>query len=102
MVKEFALLVTGGIAALKAPMLARTLRKHGADVVAFLSAQGARYVTEETMAWCTNQSVVTRLTAEAEHLLTVLPLMLTWSHPRPTTRLTKQPRALPIQQLRQL
>ena len=66
--KRVALLVTGGIAALKTPMLARSLRKNGAQVVAFLSQEGARYVTEETLAWCTNHPVVTRLTPQAEHL----------------------------------
>ena len=66
--KRVALLVTGGIAALKTPMLARALRKNGAQVVAFLSQEGARYVTEDTLSWCTNHPVVTRLTPQAEHL----------------------------------
>ena len=71
--RRIALMVTGGIAALKIPMLARSLRKHGAEVVAFLSQEGARYVTEETLAWCTHQPVVTRLTPQAEHLFDSAP-----------------------------
>lgn len=66
--KRIALLVTGGIAAMKAPLIARALRRQGADVVAFISQEGLRYVTEETLAWSTNNPVVTRLTPAAEHL----------------------------------
>ena len=66
--KRVALLVTGGIAAMKAPMIARALRRYGADVVAFASAEGLRYVTEDALAWSTVHPVVTRLTPAAEHL----------------------------------
>ena len=66
--KRVALLVTGGIAAFKAPLIARALRKQGADVVAFASSEGLRYVTAETLEWSTTHPVVTRLTADAEHL----------------------------------
>jgi phosphopantothenoylcysteine decarboxylase/phosphopantothenate--cysteine ligase len=66
--RRVALLVTGGIAAMKAPLIARALRRRGADVVAFLSGEGARYVTEDTLEWSTTHPVVTRLTASAEHL----------------------------------
>lgn len=66
--RRVALMVTGGIAAMKAPLIARALRRRGADVVAFLSGDGARYVTEDTLEWSTTHPVVTRLTAAAEHL----------------------------------
>ena len=66
--RRVALMVTGGIAAMKAPLIARALRRRGADVVAFLSGEGARYVTEDTLEWSTTHPVVTRLTASAEHL----------------------------------
>lgn len=66
--RRVALMVTGGIAAMKAPLIARALRRRGADVVAFLSHEGARYVTEDTLEWSTTHPVVTRLTASAEHL----------------------------------
>jgi phosphopantothenoylcysteine decarboxylase/phosphopantothenate--cysteine ligase len=66
--KRVALLVTGGIAAMKAPLIARALRKYGADVVAFTSEAALRYTTIDTLAWSTNNPVVTRLTAAAEHL----------------------------------
>ncbi|MEM8718017.1 MAG: bifunctional phosphopantothenoylcysteine decarboxylase/phosphopantothenate--cysteine ligase CoaBC [Cyanobacteria bacterium P01_G01_bin.39] len=66
--KRIALLVTGSIAALKAPLIARTLRRQGADVVAFVSTQALRYTTIDALEWSTTNKVVTKLTANAEHL----------------------------------
>jgi phosphopantothenoylcysteine decarboxylase / phosphopantothenate---cysteine ligase len=66
--KRVALLLTGSIAAMKAPLLARALRRQGADVVVFASSEALRYVTEETLEWSTTHRVVTRLTPAAEHL----------------------------------
>lgn len=66
--RRVALLLTGSIAAMKAPLVARALRRQGADVVAFASGEALRYVTEETLAWSTTHPVVTRLTPAAEHL----------------------------------
>lgn len=71
--RRVALLVTGGIAAMKAPLLARALRRQGAEVVAFVSGEGLRYVTRETLEWSTVHPVVTRLTADAEHLSDAAP-----------------------------
>lgn len=66
--RRVALLVTGGIAAIKAPFIARALRRQGADVVAFTSSEALRYVAEEALQWSTTHPVVTRLTPAAEHL----------------------------------
>jgi phosphopantothenoylcysteine decarboxylase/phosphopantothenate--cysteine ligase len=66
--RRVALLLTGSIAAMKAPLLARALRRQGADVVAFASGEALRYVTEEALEWSTMHHVVTRLTPAAEHL----------------------------------
>lgn len=66
--KHVALLVTGGIAAMKSPMVARALRRRGAQVTAIASSEGLRYVTEDTLAWSTNRPVVTQLSPRAEHL----------------------------------
>ena len=66
--KRIALLVTGSIAAMKAPLIARTLRRQGAEVVAFLSQEALRYTTIDAMEWSTTNPVVTKLTANAEHL----------------------------------
>ena len=66
--KRIALLITGSIAAMKAPLLARALRRQGADVVAFASPEALRYTTIDTLEWSTTNPVVTKLTAAAEHL----------------------------------
>ncbi len=66
--KRIALLVTGGIAAMKAPLIARSLRKFGATVVAFVSEEALRYVTKEALEWSTLNPVISQLTAKAEHL----------------------------------
>ena len=66
--RRVALLITGGIAAMKTPLLARALRRQGAEVTAFVSAEALRYVTAEALEWSTVRPVVARLTAAAEHL----------------------------------
>lgn len=66
--RRIALLVTGGIAAMKTPQLARGLRRHGAEVVAFASDEALRYVAREALEWATCAPVVTGLTWAAEHL----------------------------------
>ncbi len=66
--KRIALMVCGGIAAMKAPMLARALRRQGAQVTSFLSDEGLRYVTADTMSWSCDRPAVTRLSPRAEHL----------------------------------
>ncbi|MGL5834407.1 MAG: bifunctional phosphopantothenoylcysteine decarboxylase/phosphopantothenate--cysteine ligase CoaBC [Waterburya sp.] len=66
--KRIALLVTGSIAAMKAPLIARTLRRRGAEVVAFVSPEALRYTTIDALEWSTTNPVVTKLTANAEHL----------------------------------
>lgn len=66
--KRVALLVTGGIAAMKTPQIARGLRRHGADVTAFTSTDALRYVAREALEWACLGQVVDGLTWRAEHL----------------------------------
>lgn len=66
--RRVALLVCGGIAAFKAPLLARELRKHGAEVTAFVSQDALRYVAADALAWSTDRPIVAELSARAEHL----------------------------------
>ncbi len=66
--KRVALLITGSIAAMKAPLIARSLRRQGGDVVAFASPEALRYTTIEALEWSTTNPVVTKLTSAAEHL----------------------------------
>ncbi len=71
--RRVALLVTGGIAAYRAPGLARALRREGAEVVAFASGEALRYVARDALEWATDHPVVDRLTARAEHLSDAAP-----------------------------
>ncbi|MCW1931150.1 phosphopantothenoylcysteine decarboxylase domain-containing protein [Pararhodobacter zhoushanensis] len=66
--RRIALLVTGGIAAMKAPEIARGLRRHGASVTAFASEDALRYVARDALEWATLGPVVSALTWKAEHL----------------------------------
>lgn len=66
--RRIALLVTGGIAAMKAPEVARGLRRHGASVTAFASEDALRYVAREALEWATLGPVISGLTWRAEHL----------------------------------
>ncbi len=71
--RRVALLVTGGIAAMKTPELARGLRRHGARVTAFASEDALRYVAREALEWATLGPVITGLTWAAEHLSDAAP-----------------------------
>jgi len=66
--RRIALLVTGGIAAMKAPEVARGLRRHGASVVAFASPDALLYVARQALEWATLGPVITELSWRAEHL----------------------------------
>lgn len=63
-----ALLLTGSVAAMKGPMVARALRRQGADVTAFATTEALRYVAREALEWATTRPVVVDLTPDAEHL----------------------------------
>ena len=65
---RIALVVTGGIAALRTPDLARALRRRGAEVTAFCSADALPFVGRQALAWATCRPVITSLGWQAEHL----------------------------------
>jgi phosphopantothenoylcysteine decarboxylase/phosphopantothenate--cysteine ligase len=71
--KRVALLVCGGIAAMKTPQLARALRRRGAEVVAFCSDEALHFVGREALEWATLHPLVTRLTWRSEHLSDATP-----------------------------
>ena len=66
--RHIALLVCGGIAAIKAPLLARELRRHGARVTIYASQEALKYTTLDSLAWSSDQPVITSLSARSEHL----------------------------------
>ncbi len=66
--KRIALVITGSIAAYRAPDLARSLRKWGAQVTPFCSKEALNYVAEEALSWASDQKVITEFSERAEHL----------------------------------
>lgn len=65
--------VSGSIAAIEAPRIARELIRHGADVVAVMSREATRIVTPEAMAFATGRAAVTELTGDVEHVSLLAP-----------------------------
>ena len=66
--RRIALVVTGSIAALRTPDLARALRRRGAEVTAICSAEALHYVGRQALEWATCRPLITRLSWRAEHL----------------------------------
>jgi len=66
--QRMALLVGAGIAAMKVPLLARALRRRGAEVTAFCTPEALRYVGAEALEWSTCRPLVRELSWRAEHL----------------------------------
>ncbi|MHA1859848.1 MAG: bifunctional phosphopantothenoylcysteine decarboxylase/phosphopantothenate--cysteine ligase CoaBC [Candidatus Asgardarchaeia archaeon] len=66
--KRIILVITGSIAAIKAPELARKLMRMGADVIPVMTDAAQRIITPETMEWATGNEVITHLTGKIEHV----------------------------------
>jgi len=66
--KQIALCVTGSVAAIEAPRIAREISRHGAEVTAFMSGGAREIIHPNTMEFATGKKVVTRLTGRLEHL----------------------------------
>jgi len=66
--KRIALILSGSIAAYRSPDLVRDLRREGAEVQIFATADALRYVARETLEWTSLNPVLTKLSPNAEHL----------------------------------
>ena len=60
--------VSGSIAAVEVPKIARELIRHGADVRAVMSAESMRIVSPEALEFATGHPPVTQLTGNVEHV----------------------------------
>ena len=68
--KRVALCLTGSVATIEAPKLARWLRRHGAEVQCYMTSAAVEYgVSPKVMEWATGRPVVLGLTGAAEHLV---------------------------------
>lgn len=66
--KTIALCITGGIAAIETPKIARDIRRHGAKVKAYMTKEAKKFVGETALEWATEEDVVTELSGKAEHI----------------------------------
>jgi phosphopantothenoylcysteine decarboxylase/phosphopantothenate--cysteine ligase len=66
--RKIVLCITGSVAAIKCPELARELMRHGADVRAIMSRDATELITPKLMHWATGNPVVTELTGKIEHV----------------------------------
>jgi phosphopantothenoylcysteine decarboxylase/phosphopantothenate--cysteine ligase len=66
--KRIVLGVTGSVASVEAPQLARELIRHGADVVAVMTPAAEKLIGADLLEWATGNPVVRELTGKAEHV----------------------------------
>jgi phosphopantothenoylcysteine decarboxylase/phosphopantothenate--cysteine ligase len=66
--KKIILCVTGSVAAIKAPEIARILMRSGSEVYTVMSNAAQRIIHPDLMHWATGNSVVTELTGAIEHI----------------------------------
>jgi len=66
--KRIVLCITGSVAAVQCPEIARTLMRHGAEVFAVMSPMAQKIIHPYLMEWATGNVVVTELTGKIEHV----------------------------------
>ena len=66
--RKIVLCMTGSVAAIKSPEIARELMRHGAEVYTVMSEMAQKIVHPYMMEWSTGNPVVTKLTGETEHV----------------------------------
>ena len=66
--KSIALCVTGGIAAIETPKIARHLRRYGASVKVYVTPSAYDFIGKSALEWATEQEVVDKLSGRAEHI----------------------------------
>lgn len=66
--KCIVLCITGSVAAVQCPEIARALMRHGANVFAVLSPMAQEIIHPYVMEWATGNNVVAELTGKIEHV----------------------------------
>jgi len=66
--RKIALCITGSVAAVKCPELARELMRRGADVRVVMTPRATQLITPQLMHWATGNEVITELTGKLEHV----------------------------------
>jgi len=66
--RKIVLGITGSVAAIKCPELARELMRHGADLRVVMTPEAVKLITPQLMNWTTGNPVVAELTGKLEHV----------------------------------
>jgi len=66
--KTIAMCVTGGIAAIETPKIARHLRRYGAEVNCYATENALKFIGRASLEWATEKEVVVELSGLAEHI----------------------------------
>jgi phosphopantothenoylcysteine decarboxylase/phosphopantothenate--cysteine ligase len=66
--KRILLCITGSVAAVQCPEIARALMRHGAEVFVVMSPMAQKIIHPYLMEWATGNAVVTELTGKIEHV----------------------------------
>ena len=69
--KRVVLCITGSVAAVRSPEIARELMRRGAEVYAVMSQNAQKIIHPYLMEWATGNPVVTELTGKIEHVALV-------------------------------
>ncbi|MEM3004603.1 MAG: bifunctional phosphopantothenoylcysteine decarboxylase/phosphopantothenate--cysteine ligase CoaBC [Candidatus Bathyarchaeia archaeon] len=66
--RRITLCITGSVAAVQSPEIARELMRRGADVYPVLSESASEIISPKLMEWATGNRAVAELTGQAEHI----------------------------------
>ncbi|MEX2705133.1 MAG: bifunctional phosphopantothenoylcysteine decarboxylase/phosphopantothenate--cysteine ligase CoaBC [Candidatus Freyrarchaeum guaymaensis] len=66
--KKIVLCITGSVAAMECPIIARELMRDGAEVYAVMSPAATKLISPDLMEWATGNPAVTELTGKVEHI----------------------------------
>ena len=66
--KRIAVAVCGGIGSVEVVKIIRELRRHGAEVTAFMTPSAQRFVGPDALSWAAHRPVVKEATYEVEYL----------------------------------
>ncbi len=66
--KTICMCLTGSVAVINAPIIARELMRLGAEIIAVMSKAATKLITPALMHWATGNPVITHLTGAVEHI----------------------------------
>lgn len=66
--KKICMCITGSVAAMTAPIIAREFMRLGAEVLAVMSKSATQLITADLMHWATGNPAITALTGGVEHV----------------------------------